>query len=642
MNNKSLAVNPPKKISKEPSGGLTDEIGNDVDRVEKKKKLLVLELSNAETQTDENVPPKSDSTFTGSDEEIVEQNAESDKLCVQPTRNSGSPRRIPSISPIPKEENTHRRTTKSQKLKGSENHHCKRKLLKSNGVMVTVSSNPTSVSTNSSDSTSSTVANSYPTTISSSESNAAHADHNHSHKTVQVVVNVLSSSKFKERKSKSLDRQKNVSDVIQGNEFQKVPGWRKLFDNEEKMTESSYYSPPEVVLKKQSKVHPIKSRSKTVKSVSNEKLPDLGYYVQKLLSMRPESIENLDISSSSTVTIDEAKQISKNQQQIESRMKLPLYQNSFDDTKLVKKSNKLPYYQNSFDDTIDAVCEFVLKSQCNDITSSDTCSVNDESMEMFTHGNDDQDSSTISDSSKFPTENLVPLSSILKKPENTAKSSRNLSDPGYTNIFQSVRNEHLQDEIGGDQIELPSVDELYKRGFVSEQLLNHNSTDEQESIEEEEFLQQLLSIGPPKTNGKLARPLDFDSSPQEKLPHMVSEMNVSQKLPKDPADEVDAPAPIIDRTLKTSTTESKHENRLLGWIGTTVQRTLQASAINSTSSGDSSDPVRHTYKTLENLIVEQFENSSENNSLLHKHFTLSPMKVPDIHLTISPVLKDSE
>lgn len=641
--NESPFVNLPTEILNKSHRISTEDISNDVDRVEKKKKLLVLELSNAETQTDQNVPSNSNSTSNDSNEEIkAAQNVESKKSYVQSARKSRSPRKISCLDPIPKKvKNSDTRTVKSKKLEDSENHRCKQKLLKSNGVVVTVSSNP-SVSKNNSDSTSSSLENSYPTNVSSLESNIAHADHNHSQKTVQVVVNVLSNSEFKERKSKCSDRQKNIAYAIPENQFQKVPNWRKLFDNEEKMTESSYFSPPEVVLRKQDEVHSVKFHNNALELDSDEKHPNLGYYIQKLLLMQPESIENLDVSSCSTVTIEEVIQPLKNKLKKKSCFKLPRYQNSFDDTKIVKKSSKLPYYPNSFDDTIDAVCDFVLKSQCNDTASDDTSCVDDESVELFSLVNDDQNLSSVSDSSILSTENVVSPTSILKKPEKVFKSPRNVSDPNYMDVLRSVENEPLQDEKD-DLIELPSVEELCKRGFVSEQLFNQTSADEQETMEEEEFLQQLLSIGQSKAKDETARRTNFKSFPNKEVPYEATEMNASQIVPEDAADKVDAATHNVDNKLKTSTSDLRKENRLLGWMGTTVQRTLQASAINSTSSGDSSDPMRHTSKTLENLIEEPLNNSSENNSLFfHKNFSLSPIKVPDIHLTISPVLKDSD
>lgn len=628
VHNELPVQNAPKAIN-ECNGIATDDISSDINRVESKKKLLVLELSNAETQTDRHVSLNSDSTINGSDREVNEDHNTVLKKSSSPSRRaSRSPRKITYPSPISKEvDNPDGRTTKLKKPKSSASHHCRRKLLKSNGVTVTVSSNPTSASTNSSDSNS-TLAHSYHTT-GSSESNNGHADPNHSHRTVQVVVNVLSNSELKGRKSKSSDRLKNVAYVLPENQFKRVPDWRKLFENEEKMTESSYFSPPEVVLKKPTKVHSTKPH---LKSSNDEKPPDLGYYVQKLLLMRPESIENLDISSCSTVAIDEVIRTADKKMEKKCRMKIPLYQNSFDDTKVVRKSTRLPYYQNSFDDTIDAVCDFVLKSQ---YTTNDSTSFEDESTELFSRANDDPNSSSMSDSSKFLTENSIPPASKLKISENVSKSPRNLSNYSYVN-FGFDGNEKSQDESEDDQIKLPSIEELCKRGFVSEQLLNQKSTDDQDTMEEEEFLKQLLSVHQPNRDDKP------DSRPDIRPPCKEETHNVSKELPPD-ADKASEAALNIDPSSKTTANDLKNETRLLGWMGTTVQRTLQASAINSTSSGDSSDPIRQTYKTLENLIEEPFENSSENNSsLLKKHFTLSPIKVPDLHLTISPVLKNSE
>ncbi|KAK7602536.1 hypothetical protein V9T40_008125 [Parthenolecanium corni] len=616
-NNDSSIENVPKVILDASNEILT----KDVNRVEKKKKLLVLELFNAETQTDQNVQSNSDTTLGSSDEETqTEQKVKSEKPCIQSARKSKTLTKISYPSPIPKKvKNSDIRIANLTKSKDSKSHCCKRKQL-SNAVTVTVSSNPTSVSTNSSDSTWSALANSNPSTSSSQESNVAHADLDHLQKTVQVVVNVLSRTQFKEKKSKSLDEPKNVTNTV-SDQFEKVPNWRKLFDNEEKMSESSYFSLPEVVLKKPTKVHSVKLPDKSIESTTDEKSPNLGYYIQKLLLMRPENIRDLDISSCSTATIDEVVQPLKNKSKKKNSTKFPLHPNSFDDTKIDKKSSNLPHYQNSFDDTLDAEGDLVLKSQCDD-----TGSVDDESIELFSDRKDQS-------SSKFPTENFFPPKSITKRPEKVSKSPQNLPDPGYGNT--NIRVKASQDETEDDEINLPTVEELCKFGFVSEQLLNQESADEQETMEEEEFLKQLLTVGQPKMKEKPARRIDFKLSQNDD----ATKKNIPKTLLKD---EVDAVTPSVDHKSKTFSSDLKNENRLLGWMGTTVQRTLQASAFNSTSSGDSSDPTRRASKTLENLIDEPLASFVNNSPLFHKPFTLSPIKEPDIHLTISPVLKDSD
>ena len=83
----------------------------------------------------------------------------------------------------------------------------------------------------------------------------------------------------------------------------------------------------------------------------------------------------------------------------------------------------------------------------------------------------------------------------------------------------------------------------------------------------------------------------------------------------------------------------------LNWMDTTLQRTLQASVINSTSSAeDSAGPLRTNVQLSSNFQP----NSSSYCSVEHRQVTsqqsrqllsISPITVPDLQLSVPPCFK---
>lgn len=518
------------KQSKDPDE--PDDINDDFTRVEMKKKLLTLELANAGTQTEPRFKSQSTSSQTSSSLSQSTPNNKVDGHVSEPKQDE-----LVCPSPIPKHDNeTFKR-----------NRRCKRKQSRAGkALVVTVVNNKTKISTNGTDTDSS---NSY-VAQSSIEHDKISVENGRTAKSVNIIVNVLSNATNIDRLA---HKSREVARIIDDANLEKTSHWRRLFNNEEKLTESSYFSPPEAV-----------STHKRAETENPKPPKDIDYYIRKLLLMSPESVENLNVSSCNSTQVQET------EKNTEHKKKIPV---------------SIPLYQNSFEDTMNILFD-VSSDRNNSTLMKDHSLRTDESDNSSTSVYLPNYTSSLSDSS-------------IQEPEIVGKTIDEI--PLNFEENENVRHESTVDDSEEENVELPSLDELLRRGFTWKPVLKAKMDDEIETLEEDEFIKEMLKVN-----------IQSDDK------------NVEENECPKSSDDQDVTLSKAKNLLL-----SKNESRLIGWIGTTVQRTLEASAMNSTSSGEGSDPFRKMHKTLENLVEEQQSLTPSNDN-----FSISPIKVPDIHLDV--------
>lgn len=145
----------------------------------------------------------------------------------------------------------------------------------------------------------------------SSFDGSVHYDPKENTENIKVTVNVLAASadddsarKIKKKRTVNEDEKCfRVSRKEKHLMANKVSNWRTVFENSEKLTESSYFSPPPSTTlpvfpvsenDKVDFISPSNSSHNDTDATVNSSVNDIGYYVAKLLLMSPESIENLN------------------------------------------------------------------------------------------------------------------------------------------------------------------------------------------------------------------------------------------------------------------------------------------------------------------------------------------------------------
>lgn len=662
-----------------------NEILNDMKRVEMKKKSLKSEL----TKSNDAIHSK---IASSSEEKQNEKKQDSPRNCEKSTTNSNSDKNSPASnssdssskkishrsvlcpSPIskttPDVKNSSHESDKKEKLP-LKRRPCKRKL-RSKDIQVTVSNNRKAVIVSSSD----TVLNTQQNNTSSSSSTSKDFQKN-TPAPVKLVVNVLPSTDCTiEIKSNTADK-RHLSCTAKQN-AEKVKDWRTLFKNQDKLTESSYYSPPEYNRKIQA-TSSEESNEQEVLPQSKVTTNNIGYYIRKLLLMSPESVDNLDVSSCSTTLIkDSSKNISiesnLTNKQVSPRQRSPKQNqlndadNRYEDSENVRKllldclrlataeaddinltsfksvdsscDNKmfgkssaalelndsniscrnfintaiqrlLPLYQNSLDDNLDCTTQSQrILNQIEDQSGVDE--LKDNSAFFPTSANLHEFVSSLPVTSEKPNKSydiiecLKQYIELQSSPEKSNKISEDSFD--YADKIES------KDE---SCISLPSVDELIRKGLISKTYaVNETQTEPKEFLDEEEFIEKMLrtDFTPKKSN------LKDDSGQSE-----INDNNGNHQSEQD----------------EKYTTDIRKELRRLGlnWMDTTLQRTLQASIINSTSSAeDSAGPLRNTIKFSSNYrpSISSSSTVSPQQPKLHSRelLNISPIKIPDLQLSV--------
>ncbi|XP_065203755.1 general transcriptional corepressor trfA-like isoform X2 [Planococcus citri] len=665
-------------------------IMNDMERVKLKKKLLKEELNqpkdanNSKTVslTEETQHDKKQDSPVSSEKPIT--NSSSNKN--SPPSNSDdsskkiSPRNRLCPSPIPKtainDDDTSRESNK--KLKKLPKHrHCRHKS-RHQAIQITVSKDKKSVISTFNDNISNTQQNGTNSSSSTSKDFQQNVT-----QPVKLVVNVLPSADCR------IEIKNNTSDkrYVRGTSKQhaeKVKDWRTIFKNQDKLTESSYYSPPEY--------------NKAIENISSEEYErrevtppsstvapkDIGFYVRKLLLMSPESIDNLNVSSCNTTLIDDSSRttsidsnatddISPQRQKVSPTETAPKKNqlhdagNNHDDTEHVKQllfkclklataksddinlttfksidsscDNKsfgnfpkaselndsntsyenfittairrlLPLYQNSLDDNLD----YTVHSQQTLNRTEDQSEVNisKDSAYMSTSAYLHKFVSSLSNASEKPNaENrdiIAYLKQCIESQSSPEKENKILEDS-----YDSANDVPSKD---ASYTSLPSVDELIRKGLISKAYaLDDTQNEPKEFIDEEEFVRKMLQV-------------NFTS----KESHSKDDGDQSKSNDND-----DHQSEPDDKYA----TDIRREFRKLGlnWMDTTLQRTLQASVINSTSSAeDSAGPLRsnthfssgYQASISSNLIIPQQQPKQHSREVLN----ISPITVPDLQLSV--------
>lgn len=510
---------------------------------------------------------------------------------------------------------------------------------------------------------------------------------------INIVVNVHSPADCKIQIQKN-NSQKRYTQVKSEKNSKKIENWRTLFKNEEKLTESSYYSPPDnqrvIAFREDTNIGP------------NENARGIGYYVRKLLLMSPESIENLDVSSCNTTLIDESSVhsvdslktesdcTSSHETTIESKYelettenhdttvegkydaenvralllnclrlatnekgetKLPYFKSinsscdykscdNFSPERHTESSNLvysnflnnaiqrlLPFYQNSLDDNL----ETSMLSAASDFHATKALmkqTANESEVNLTA-----EEESTYVSTSAYLQKFVSSLSSVSEKGNEKdtlecLKQYVKLPSPVPGNGTNSFNSEYLQ--ISPKHDALPSLEELVQKGLINKAFaLDELAKNDEgkEFIDEEEFIRRMLQV-------------DFSTNTAEEkyvsdsLNNADQSRKVNENLQSIPGQQNF----VRDDAVGTSVDNIRKEMRLigLGWMDTTLQRTLQASAISSTSSTeDSAAQLRAMPATNEKLVAAKYSTSSSENPVQTKeHISISPITVPDIHLSI--------
>ncbi len=629
-----------KSDNSELKSGMND-IEKDLTRVQLKKKLLALELSNAETQTEKldsinasefngrTHSPTSSPTPNGNEGRTSSTTSHS----ASDDTNAKSSAKVLCPSPIPKETESSRENPRNKiEIRSKKNCKCRRRQLRKNDdVIVTVSNNKTNVITNNSaNSNSSDLALSHFGPQSSAENETAPAVIADSHKTVKVIVNVLSNNEYKRSRNKPPEKQKIVSNATPNRNFKKTSNWKNIFENDEKLTESSYFSPPEATTKN------VKFRSKpAIEFENSEKLKteekenqshDIGYYIRKLLTMSPESVENLSVSTSDSTMVSEY----DDQPKLEHK----------------KLTLNVPLYQNSLDDTLETFFEPLIKEKQNESVQDNKVSSSgvEDSVDISFSEYLKKNVSSLAGSSSSQTESIAPSNtsrgSLTGKEHQHVvliEDSTKVSDHAdLKNLTKLAEKGNVENDFE-EPFTLPTLEELKKRGFDLNIMPNKESIDDS-YVDIEDIIKELLTVRFPSNEERMANPSSarsFENDGQENT-------NIKIDQEKDAIsckNEIDS---VIQAPKGTNVSESQKQPSLLAWMGTTLKRTLEASAITSTSSGDNSDTIRRTLTTFERPfegISELVLQSESPNS--NRKSSLSPLKVPHLRLSIPAYFKNS-
>lgn len=160
----------------------------------------------------------------------------------------------------------------------------------------------------------------------SSFNGSVHYDPKENTENIKVTVNVLATStddnsEYKNKKKRTVNEHEKRFHVSRKEKHliaNKVSNWRTVFENSEKLTESSYFSPPPSTAlpafpvslnNKVDFISPSNNSHNDTDATENSSVDDIGYYVAKLLLMSPESIENLNSVSITSQSEDLNEQV---------------------------------------------------------------------------------------------------------------------------------------------------------------------------------------------------------------------------------------------------------------------------------------------------------------------------------------------